>query len=68
VEFLSHGGIPHWFRGIAGLGKDPGVRVSKSESGDPALISARQAGDCEFTFTFVGFGFVDVLMPVALLD
>jgi hypothetical protein len=39
-----------------------------SESGNPALISARQTGDGEFTLAFVGLGLIDVLMPVSLFD
>src|ERR1700722_16984923 len=68
MEFHPHRRIPHRFRGIASLRKDPGVRMLLSESGNPALIPARQTADRKFALALLGFRLVNVLMPVALVD
>jgi hypothetical protein len=68
VEDNSHGRIPHRLGGIARLRKDPSVRTLMSKLHDLALIPARQTGDCELTFAFLGFRLSDILMPAALFD
>jgi hypothetical protein len=56
MEIHSHRRIPHRLRGNANSWKDPGVRMLVSESGNPALIPARQTADRKFALALLGLG------------